>query len=78
MKRFALALIRFYQKFLSFDSGWPSKFMGGARVCRYYPSCSQYTYEAIERYGIIRGSFLGMKRILSCNPWTKGGFDPVK
>jgi len=78
MKKFALASIKFYQKYLSFDSGWPSRFWIGEGVCRYQPTCSQYTYEAIEKYGIIRGTFLGLARIARCTPWTKGGYDPVK
>ncbi|MDP2670922.1 MAG: membrane protein insertion efficiency factor YidD [bacterium] len=78
MRKFALVCIRFYQKYLSFDTGMLKVLMGGKKVCRYYPSCSQYTYEAIDKYGIIRGTFLGSKRILSCNPFSKGGFDPVK
>lgn len=64
----ALRLIRIYQHTLS-------HVFGGS--CRFYPSCSQYTYEAIERYGPLRGSWLGVRRILRCHPFTRGGYDPV-
>lgn len=46
--------------------------------CRFHPSCSQYTLEAIQRYGLLKGTLLGGWRLLRCNPFSKGGFDPVK
>lgn len=68
MKRLILALIRFYQRYIS--PGLPPS-------CRFYPTCSQYTYEAVERYGMVKGGWLGIKRILRCQPWNPGGYDPV-
>ena len=74
MKKLALTLIRYYQRTLSFDhSDWGKKL--GVRVCRFYPSCSQYSIEAIEKYGLTKGLFKGLYRILRCNPFTKGGID---
>jgi len=68
MKQVALLLIRFYQRFLS-------PLMGSS--CRFQPTCSHYTYEAIEKHGIGRGVWLGARRILRCHPWNPGGYDPV-
>ena len=64
----ALATIRFYQRFIS-------PLLGSN--CRFYPSCSHYTYEAVEKYGVIKGCWMGFKRILRCQPFSKGGYDPV-
>ena len=79
MKYVLMGLIRLYQKTLSFDHG-PLKFIYKDRggFCRYQPTCSQYTYEAINKYGAFKGSYLGFKRIMRCTPWGKGGYDPVK
>jgi putative membrane protein insertion efficiency factor len=68
MTRLALGAIRLYQYTLS-------PVIGGG--CRYYPSCSNYAYQAIERYGPFRGSWMGMKRITRCHPFARGGYDPV-
>jgi hypothetical protein len=68
MKKVALGLIRFYKKFIS-PALPPS--------CRYYPTCSEYTYQAIDKYGFVRGGWMGFKRILRCHPFTPGGYDPV-
>lgn len=68
MKRLLLALIRFYQRAIS--PGLPA-------ACRYEPTCSRYSYEAIERYGALRGGWLGLRRLLRCHPFHRGGYDPV-
>jgi putative membrane protein insertion efficiency factor len=68
MKHVALSLIRFYQKFVS--PGLPS-------ACRFYPSCSHYGYEAIAKYGLVKGGWMTMKRIGRCHPFHPGGYDPV-
>lgn len=75
LKKLALKSIRFYQKWLSLDQG---KFSNpNIRICRFEPYCSEYTYQAIDKYGILKGGFMGMWRILRCNPFSKGGYDPV-
>ena len=68
MKRLLLALVRFYRKNLS-----PLK----PPCCRYTPTCSQYAQQAIQKYGAIKGGYLALRRILRCNPFSKGGYDPV-
>lgn len=77
MKQVLLAIIRLYQLTLSLDHGLIGKIIP-IRACRFTPSCSQYSYEAIKKYGSIKGSAKGIKRIIRCNPWSKGGWDPVK
>lgn len=77
MKSFFLHLIRFYQRYLSFDTGILKFLFLTDKACRFIPRCSEYTYQAIERYGIIHGLWLGVKRIVRCHPWSKGGEDAV-
>ena len=77
MKFLSLKLIRLYQKTLSFDHG-PLSFLYSEGFCRFQPTCSQYSYEAIAKYGFLKGGWLGLKRICRCHPWAKGGWDPVK
>jgi uncharacterized protein len=73
MKRFARSLVQapivFYQRFIS--PGLP-------RRCRYEPTCSRYAVRAIGEYGILRGLVLAAWRLLRCNPWSRGGYDPVE
>ncbi len=68
MKYLSLRLIGFYQAALS-------PLLGSS--CRFNPTCSQYTYEAIDRYGWFKGAWMGIRRISRCHPFSKGGYDPV-
>lgn len=72
MKKIFIFLIELYKKYIS-----PIFYNRGVR-CKYYPTCSEYTRQAIIKYGAIKGIFLGVKRILKCNPFSKGGYDPLK
>ena len=72
MKNILIWLINGYQKYISV---W---FASKNVHCKYYPTCSEYTKQAIEKYGTIRGLAKGTWRILRCNPFSKGGYDPVK
>ncbi len=67
MRKLALSLIKFYQAIPFFNHD----------ICRFTPTCSQYTYQAIAKYGILKGSFLGTKRIFRCHPFSEGGPDPL-
>jgi putative membrane protein insertion efficiency factor len=68
MRRILVYAIRIYQKLSRYTP----------RVCRYEPTCSEYAVQAIEKYGPIKGAGMAIWRILRCNPWSAGGFDPVK
>ncbi|NLJ83279.1 MAG: membrane protein insertion efficiency factor YidD [Halanaerobiaceae bacterium] len=69
MKLVFIYLIKFYQKFIS------PLFPGS---CRFYPTCSAYSIQAIEKYGALKGTYLSIKRIIRCNPLNSGGYDPVE
>ena len=69
IRKLCIRLIRFYQKYLSYWKGYPT--------CKYVPTCSQYAIEALEKNGLVLGLLLSMWRILRCNPFSKGGYDPV-
>ena len=68
MRKLTLLLIRFYQNTISRVTP-PS--------CRFTPTCSHYTYEAIDKHGLAKGGWMGLKRISRCHPWHPGGYDPV-
>lgn len=72
MKKILIFMIKIYKKAIS------PIFSACGIHCKYYPSCSEYTMQAISKYGSIKGSFIGVKRILKCNPFSKGGYDPLK
>ncbi len=72
MKKVLIYLIEKYQKHISV-------FFESRNIkCKFYPTCSEYTKQAIEKYGSLKGAYLGIKRIIKCNPFSKGGYDPVK
>ena len=72
MKKMLICMINWYQNHLS---SW----LANRQInCKYYPRCSDYAIEALEEYGTLKGSFLSLKRILKCNPFSKGGYDPLK
>lgn len=68
LKKFLILIVRGYQKFISPLLG---------NNCRFSPTCSQYFIMAVEKYGVIKGSYLGGKRILKCHPFNPGGYDPL-
>jgi putative membrane protein insertion efficiency factor len=68
MKKIVLCMLKFYKRKISPAFG---------QRCRFYPTCSVYMYEAVERYGAARGVWLGIKRLLRCQPFSRGGYDPV-
>lgn len=76
MKNILIFLIKIYQKFFSIDTGLLSSFHN-KRACRFYPTCSQYTLESVERFGSCKGLILGFKRVIRCHPWNPGGVDEV-
>ncbi len=77
MKKFILQLIKLYQKTKFFHKPLFKSLFLTDTGCRFTPTCSQYSYQAIEKYGIVKGIFLSLKRIIRCHPWSKGGYDPI-
>ncbi len=72
MKKLLIKLINVYQKYIS-------KWLASKNInCKFYPTCSEYTKQAIEKYGAIKGGGKGICRIIRCNPFSKGGYDPLK
>jgi hypothetical protein len=72
MKKILIFIIKKYKKNIS-----PVLSERGCN-CKFYPTCSEYTMQAIEKYGSLKGIFIGLKRIIKCNPFSKGGYDPLK
>ena len=69
MKKILIYIVKLYQKLIS-----PLK----PRTCRFYPTCSEYSIKALEKYGALKGGYKSIKRILRCNPFNKGGYDPLE
>lgn len=72
MKKFLICILNYYQKNIS------PFFRNRGVNCKYYPTCSEYTKQAIKKYGVFKGILIGTKRITRCNPFSKGGYDPLK
>lgn len=72
-----VSLIKVYQRTISPDHGW-ARFLYPKLGCKFYPSCSEYTKQAAEHYGVVQGLWLGFKRLGRCHPFSAGGFDPIK
>lgn len=73
----AQSVIRFYQKTISLDHGIFKKFFPYG-YCRFHPTCSEYAAQALGKYGLIKGMYMSISRLLRCHPWSRGGHDPVK
>ncbi len=72
MRKLIISLINLYQKGIS-------PMISSKNIhCKFYPTCSEYTKQAVEKYGVIKGGAKGIIRILKCNPFSKGGYDPLK
>ena len=77
IKKIPMFFIKIYQRTLSPDHG-PFSFLFPEGFCRYHPTCSEYAYQAIDKYGMLKGSAMSFWRILRCNPFSKVGHDPVR
>ena len=69
MKKLVISMLKFYRNYLS-----PFKL----RCCRFYPSCSEYAIDSIEKHGVVKGAFKAIKRLLRCHPFSRGGYDPAR
>ena len=69
-------LVRVYQKTLSPDHG-PLRYMHPHGYCKFYPSCSEYGYQSIQKHGVLKGGWYAIRRVVRCVPWNKGGMDPI-
>ncbi|MBU4347068.1 membrane protein insertion efficiency factor YidD [Patescibacteria group bacterium] len=74
---FVIKILKLYQRTLSFDHGF-FKALFPYGYCRFRPTCSEYAIKAVEKYGVIKGGAKALWRVTRCNPWNKGGWDPVK
>lgn len=72
MKKIMIKIIMFYQKHISVN------FEKNGVKCKYYPTCSEYALQAYNKYGFFKGTILTIKRVFKCNPFSKGGYDPLK
>lgn len=77
-RKLAILLIKVYQKTLSFDHSFWGKIIKPHGQCRFYPTCSSYALNSIDKYGIFKGIYLSLRRIVRCHPLSKGGYDPLK
>jgi putative membrane protein insertion efficiency factor len=78
IRHFALKIIKVYQKIFSLDHGFLGKLFPNTRYCKFTPTCSEYGYTAVERFGLLKGGYLAVRRLLKCNPWSEPGrYDPV-
>ncbi|NCP77219.1 membrane protein insertion efficiency factor YidD [Candidatus Gracilibacteria bacterium CG_4_9_14_0_2_um_filter_38_7] len=78
ISRFLITLVRLYQRYLSPDHSIWARAMNRPPYCKHIPSCSEYMVESIEKRGVVRGVLKGIWRIFRCNPWSRGGYDPVE
>ncbi|MEK7172836.1 MAG: membrane protein insertion efficiency factor YidD [Patescibacteria group bacterium] len=76
LNKFPIFLIKIYQLTLSPDHGFLNIFFIRSR-CRFYPSCSDYALESVRQYGLLKGVMVSCSRIIRCNPWSGGGYDPI-
>lgn len=77
MPKIIVKSIQFYQKLKPLRVFFLQLFHIQEAPCRFQPTCSQYVSQAIEKYGVIKGVYMGIKRIIRCHPWSKGGYDPA-